>query len=188
MKLMKLAALAVLIVFGAAMAQEVEKKVELKVMVAGDEASEVHWVSDDMGFELDDLAIGETRTIAGDSGRDVTVTRTEAGMQFNIDGETVVVPDIGAHEAHMAFIDVDDVHTDMDIDVEVIGEGAHVMSAHHPNHAKRSVVFGPFIRSSTRPSAAVGWRFVPATTTAKHWRQGRQARSRAGCPMASSAW
>ena len=98
MKLMKLTALAMLLAFGVVMAQEVEKKIELKVMVSDDgsgDDKEIHWVSDDL--DLDDLAVGESKTITGESGREVTVTRTDDGMQFDIDGETVVVPDMGAH-------------------------------------------------------------------------------------------
>lgn len=144
MKLIKLAALATIMVCGAAFADEVEKKVELKVVVAGDgagDASEIHWVSRDA--DLDDLEVGETRTLTGESGQEVTVTRTEDGMQFKVAGETIVVPDVGAHGTHMAFIGADGEHEEVDVevigmdgeevDVRVIGGGAHMMRAHHPD-------------------------------------------------------
>lgn len=144
MKLMKLAALAVIMVFGAALADEVEKKVELKVVVAGDGAegaSDIHWVSSDA--DLDDLAVGESRTLTGDSGQEVTVTRTEDGMQFEIEGETIVMPEAGAHGKRMAFIGAGGEHEEIDVevigvdgeevDVRVIGDGAHMMRAHHPD-------------------------------------------------------
>jgi len=147
---MRLAALAVLMVFGAAMAQETEKKIELKIMVADDASGEdpdVHWVSD-ADFELDDLAIGETRTLTGESGREVTVTRTDEGMQFNVDGETVVMPDLGQHGAHMAFVNAGGEHED--VDVRVIGDGAHVMRAHHPEGI--TIVSGEPLDDSVRES------------------------------------
>jgi hypothetical protein len=146
MKLMKLTALAMLLAFGVVMAQEVEQKIELKIMVSDDgsgDDNEIHWVSDDL--DLDDLAIGESKTITGESGREVTVTRTDDGMQFDIEGETVVVPDMGAHGTHMAFVSADGDPGDIDvrvmkmdgvhedIDIEVMGDGAHMMQAHHPD-------------------------------------------------------
>jgi len=146
MKLIQLSALAVLMAFGVASAQDVEKKMELKVVVAGDGAGdghEVHWVSDDAGLE--DLAIGESKTITGESGREVVVTKTEDGMQFEVEGETVMVPDMGAHGTHMAFVDAEGGHGDIDvrvmkmdgmhqdIDIEVMGDATHMMRAHHPD-------------------------------------------------------
>jgi hypothetical protein len=146
MKLMKLTAIAVLLAFGVVTAQEVEKKIELKVMVSDDgsgDDKEIHWVSDDL--DLDDLAVGESKTITGESGREVTVTRTNDGMQFDIEGETVVVPDMGAHGTHMAFVNADGDPGDIDVrvmkmdgvhenvDIEVMGDGAHMMQAHHPD-------------------------------------------------------
>lgn len=138
MKLIKLAALAVLMTFGSAMAQEVEKKMEVKVMVKSDdstEPTELNWVSDDA--DLENLAVGESKTLTGESGEEVTVTRTEDGMQFDIDGETIVLPEMdgmGHHGEHMVFVSKEGAH-DMeveDIDVRVVGHGSGMMQAHHP--------------------------------------------------------
>ena len=162
MKLMNIAALAVLVAFGTVMAQEVEKKIELKVMVAGDGAEgehEFHWVGD--GLDLEDLAVGESRNITGESGKEVIVTRTEEGMQFEIEGETVVMPDMGAHGAHMAFIG-DGEHGDIEVkvmqmdggdenvDVRIIGEGSHRMQAHHPEGVM--IVSGTALDDSVKES------------------------------------
>lgn len=145
MKILKFATLAVLMVFGTVCAQEVEKKMEFKIVVDSDGSSEpgvVSWSSD--GEDLENLAVGESRTISSGSGEDVIVTRTEAGMEFNVNGETVVVPDMGQHGTTMAFVNADgvhEVHGDIDVDVmafdggetvdvKVIGGGAHAMRAH----------------------------------------------------------
>lgn len=143
MKLTRFAALAVLLCLGTAYAQDVEKKIELKIVVAGDGASDFTWTGD--GEDLSDLAIGETRTLSSDSGQDATVTKTESGLEFNVNGETVVMPDIGAHGTHMAFVGADSVHEpggDVEVevmsldgehetvDVKVIGGGAHAVRAH----------------------------------------------------------
>ena len=137
MKLIQLTALAVLMAFGVASAQDVEKKMELKVVVAGDGASdghEVHWVSDDAGLE--DLAVGESKTITGESGSEVVVTKTENGMQFEVEGETIMVPDMGAHGTHMAFVDAEGGHGDIDVRVM---KGMATGYLDYPNPAMRQI-------------------------------------------------
>lgn len=132
MNTLKLAALVILMACGAAIAQEVEKKMEIKVMIAGhggDEASEIHWSSNDMDFDLQDLAVGESRTIDSESGKTVIVTRAEEGFNFNIDGKTIMMPDMGAHGTHMAFVDAGAIHEAIDIDVT---SDVHIMRAHDP--------------------------------------------------------
>ena len=150
MNVLKLATLAVLLIFGAAMAQEVEKKMEIKVMIAGDgsdDATEMHWSSDDMDFDVQDLAVGETRTIESESGKTVTITRAEEGLSFNIDGKTVMMPEMGAHGTHMAFLGDGAVHEDIDIDVT---SNVHVMRAHHPEGV--TIVSGKPLDDSVKDS------------------------------------
>jgi hypothetical protein len=133
MNILKLAILAVLMAVGAAMADdvEIERKMEIKVMVSDDDtgdASGMHWVSNNMNFDLDDLAVGESRTIESESGKTVMVTRAEEGFSFDVDGKTVMMPDMGAHGAHMALVG-DSAMQDFDVDVTSDG---HVVRAHHP--------------------------------------------------------
>jgi len=130
-----LAALAILAVFGTALADEqVERKMAVKVVVDDDastDASAVHWSSDAMDFDLQDLSVGETRSIESESGQPVTVTRGEDGFTFDIDGQSIVMPDVGEHAAHMAFIDTDGM--DHDIDVQIIGQNMgdrHALGPH----------------------------------------------------------
>lgn len=124
MNSVKLATLAILTAFGVAVADdEVERRVEVKVVVEGDvsaDGSAIHWSSAAMDFDLQDLAVGETRSIDSESGQPVTVTRGEDGYTFDIDGQSVTMPDLGEHPAHMAFLETDGM--DRDIDVEVIGD------------------------------------------------------------------
>ena len=136
MKMNRLTALVVLVVFGAAQAQDEEKQVELKVIVAGDGAGdtkEFHWVGDPAG--LHDLAVGESRTITAEDGSQVVVTHTEDGMQFDIDGETVVLP--GPPPPRMAFHGAHGVAVvqgeDTDVDFTVMDGGPHMFRAHHPD-------------------------------------------------------
>lgn len=147
MNRLKLAALATLLVFGAAMAQEVEKKMQIKVIVAGDQASAVNWTSDAMDFDMQDLAIGESRTFENDSGESVTIMRAEEGFSFDVDGETIMMPDIGAHGTHMAFVDAGGIHEAVDIDIDA---NVHVMTAHHPEGV--TIVSGKPLDQSVKDS------------------------------------
>ena len=141
MKALELTAFAVLLTIGLASAQEAEKKVELEIVVAGDgpgDGAEIRWVGD--GNDLEGLAIGESRRITDESGREITLTRTGDGMQIDVDGETISLPDVGLHGQRMAFVDTTGGNFDVevmdtdgeDVDVEFVAGSAHVMQAHHP--------------------------------------------------------
>lgn len=134
----KLAVLATLLALGAAHADEVEKRVEMKMVVTGDDHQTITFDSNAAGFEPSDLAVGETRTIPNDSGRAITMTRTESGLQIDVDGKTIELPDVGAHGEHMMMVDAMDVDVDvthtgtmaLPVDVEVLG--SHAIRAHGP--------------------------------------------------------
>ena len=138
MKYWKLVVLATLLALGAAHADEVEKRVEMKMVVTGDDHETITFDSNAAGFEPSDLAVGETRTIPNDSGRAITMTRTESGLQIDVDGKTIELPDVGAHGEHMMMVDAIDVEVDvthtgtmaLPVDVEVLG--SHAIRAHGP--------------------------------------------------------
>lgn len=132
-----------LLATAAVSAQEEEKQVELKIVVAGEageDGSEMHWISDDLDFDPAELAVGESRTLTGKSGDTVTVTRTEAGIKFDIEGESIEIPHMPQHGTQMAFVGMNSDH-EMDVqvldgeevDVRIIGDGPHIMRAHHPD-------------------------------------------------------
>ena len=130
MHTLKPAALAILLIFGTATAQEIEKKIQMKVMLVGDggeETSDVSWSSDHLDFDMQDLAVGESRTIENEDGQTVIITRAEAGFDVDVDGNTVRMPDIGAHEMHMASVGDRVIHEEIDVDSSM-----HVMKSHHP--------------------------------------------------------
>jgi len=93
------------------------EKRETHVKILTDDADGAfEWHSSDPNADFSDLEVGESKTITGDDGEEVTVTRTEAGLEFDVDGKKIQL---------MEFIDDDDVT--IDIDVLHDGEDGHVV-------------------------------------------------------------
>ena len=160
MKFLKLAILAATLVFGAALA-DVEEKREMKIVVQGttdDDGTSFHWVSNDAGFDMQNMQVGETHSIVDESGRSVLITRQEEGFQFDVDGKTVVVPDMGAHG--MAIAAGSDVTADFDIEVigdhhAMMGDEAHnvaIFSAGPHEASGVTIISGEPLDDSTRES------------------------------------
>lgn len=86
------------LVASAAIASE-EYRSEIKIAIEsdGDEPQVFKWHSDDPGTDLSTLEVGESRTLSGDDGREVTVTRSGDGLEFNVDGRTIEMPHDGHH-------------------------------------------------------------------------------------------
>ena len=174
MKPIKFAVLAAFLALGSAFAQEVEKKMEFKIVVDGENAdgsNALSWSTD--GEDIEGMAVGESRTISMDGGKEIIVTKTEAGMEFNVNGENIVVPDMGAHGTHMAFVSADGVHEidgDMDVevktfssgdetvDVRVIGAGTHAMPVHEAVGGGTIISGDPSKNAVSRRVGLVGMR------------------------------
>jgi hypothetical protein len=136
MNTLKLAILASSMIVGAALAddaaQTAEKEMTIQVVVAGDgtgEGATINWTSNDPNMDLHNMQIGESQSIVDDAGRAILVTKVEEGLKFDVDGESVVIPDMGEHGTHMALISADGINgIDHDVDVQVIGSG-HAMAS-----------------------------------------------------------
>ena len=138
MKTLNLAALAVTIIFGTALAnaQETEHEIKMQIIVTGDGSdgeNVINWTSNDPNIDLQNMQIGESQAIVDDSGRSILVTKEAEGLRFDIDGESIVIPDFGemenVHGTTMAFASTDGMQTiDHDIDVQIIGAG-HAMAS-----------------------------------------------------------
>jgi len=100
------------LIASAAVASE---KRETHVKILTDDADGVfEWHSSDADFS--DLEVGESKTIMGEDGKEVTVTRTADGLEFDVDGKKIQL---------MEFIDDGEVTVDIDV---IHGDGAeHVI-------------------------------------------------------------
>ena len=128
MKTLTLMTLGLTLIFSTAALADVEEKHEMKIVVQGvsaDDSTSFHWVSDDSGFDMQNMQVGETHSIVDESGRAVLITRQESGFELDIDGKKTVIPDMGEHDWSLA--GGGDFTTD--VDVEVIGDH-QMMSAH----------------------------------------------------------
>lgn len=67
----------------------------------------VYLAGEGSDFQVDELAIGETRTVTGPMGEIITMTRTDEGMTIDMNGETITVPPPGVHGVHMGPIAVE---------------------------------------------------------------------------------
>jgi len=126
MKILKLAVMAVLLTFAATTFAQEEHEMKFEVIVeegGSDQSSRIHWTSDNADFDIQDMQVGESRSIVDDDGRAILITRGEDGFKMDVDGKTIdlpMMPGMGAHGAHMAFVD----GGDMDVDVQVIGSSS----------------------------------------------------------------
>lgn len=83
------------------------EKRETHVKILTDDADGAfEWHSSDPNADFSDLEVGESKTITGDDGKEVTVTRTESGLEFDVDGKKIQL---------MEFIDDGDVAVDIDV-------------------------------------------------------------------------
>lgn len=99
----------------AAMAGE-EHRTQIKIAVDGDGMDHqfIEFDGSDSDIDLQSLEVGESKTLTDTGGKEVTVTRTEKGLEFDVDGETIEFDHLpgGMHGKH-------------DIDIEIDGREMH---------------------------------------------------------------
>ena len=113
----------------------------------GDGEIRIELDSDDIGFNLDELQEGESRSIVDKSGQSILVTRTAEGYTFDVDGKTIDMPMLGGDHDKMVWVD-EDGDTDVDFHVmrkaKFIGEdhmdSTMIMSAEPIDEATQQVI------------------------------------------------
>lgn len=86
-----LAAMLLLLPLAAAADEHIEREIKIKIVTDAGEA---------LDLDLGDLEVGDTRQFFTDDGTEVTVTRTEAGYQVEVDGETETLFIPSLHGGH----------------------------------------------------------------------------------------
>jgi hypothetical protein len=123
-------------------------KMDIKV-IADDGATHLTLDSDELGFNLHDMQVGENRSIIDKEGRSILVTRGEENFSFNIDGKTIEMPIFDGHGDgnvwaskvdHMAAIDVRVMHDGMAPNVTVDTEGVMIFSGKEIDEATQQII------------------------------------------------
>ncbi len=86
-----------------------EHKMKVKVVTDSGDGSEprvVEWHDD--GTTIDDLEVGESKTITDDHGNEITLTRTEKGLEVEVEGENIELP----HDKHANMVFIGDGDTE----------------------------------------------------------------------------
>ena len=110
--------------------------------------------SDDAGFDLQGLAVGETRAVTDASGNVANISRTEGGFEVEVAGETIVLGDPGlgdlGAEQDFAMHMHGDAHA-VDVDTDVVIEGARKIRIVKTGDADNiTVISGGAIDEATR--------------------------------------
>lgn len=126
------------------------EQMKMKIAVVEDDghgAIRIELHSDDIGFNLEELQEGESRSIVDKSGQSIVVTRKADGFTFDVDGETIDMPMFEGDHDSMVWID-EDGKTDVDVHVmrkaKFIGEdhlgSTMIMSAEPIDEATQQVI------------------------------------------------
>lgn len=120
MNLKKIAVLIAVCLFAttAFAGEKIHHKVEV-VVIGADHDGETRLVldSDDLGFDLHDMQVGENQSIVDKDGRAILVTRTEEGFTFDVDGKTINMPLFEGHGGPSVWFGDGDHMSDIDIRV-----------------------------------------------------------------------
>lgn len=85
--------------------EEQRTKIEIEIDDDASGHQSFKFDSDDAGFNLDDMAVGETRELTGEAGNTAQVTRTEDGFEMDVNGEKIDLSGMhemgGPHAIHM---------------------------------------------------------------------------------------
>ncbi len=93
-----------LMLSAAALASEMQRHVELRIDARQGQSGAVEsfrFDSEEAGFDLAELQLGESRSYIDKEGNNLFVVRTEAGFDFDLNGRKISLPDITSEDLHM---------------------------------------------------------------------------------------
>jgi hypothetical protein len=101
-----------------------ESQRELQVVIAEDDAAggepiRIELSGEELGFDLQELQLGESRAVVDSAGRSILITRTDKGYDFEVDGRTISMPAFGHHAEGIGIVDL----AEDEFDVEVMNSG-----------------------------------------------------------------
>ena len=106
------------------------EQMKMKIAVVEDDGHgdiRIELDSDDIGFNLEELQEGESRSIVDKSGQSIVVTRKADGFTFDVDGKTIDMPMLGGDHDGLVWVDKDG---DADVDVHVMRNATFIGEDH----------------------------------------------------------
>ncbi len=92
---------------------------------AGGEPIRIDLSGEELGFDLQDLQFGESRSVVDRSGRSILITRTEQGYDFEVDERTISMPAFEHPAEGVAIVDL----SEGEFDVKVMNSGHAIAAA-----------------------------------------------------------
>jgi hypothetical protein len=134
-----------------------EQQTKIEVAISDDDSGEQRFIFDsqDAGFDLQSMQVGESRSITDRNGTTADVRRTEDGFELDLNGKTIDLPgmqeDDGLHGEHdvEVLIDADDVD-----DVKVVKGARKVKVIKSGTADGITIISGPEISAATRQRIA----------------------------------
>ena len=95
------AGLCALLVVNASAGEQQKTRIEIAIDDDSNEQTSFVFDSEDAGFDLQSMLVGESRSITDRSGNTADLRRTEDGFQLDIGGKTIELPGLaGDHAVH----------------------------------------------------------------------------------------
>jgi hypothetical protein len=126
------------------------EQMKMKIAVVEDDGHgdvRIELDSDDIGFSLEELQEGESRSIVDKSGQPIVVTRKADGFTFDVDGKTIDMPMLGGDHDSKVWVSKDG---DADVDFHIMKnatfiskdhmDGTMIMSAEPIDEATQQVI------------------------------------------------
>jgi len=130
MRIKQLTMLAVIGLFATAVwsGEEMHHTMKIAIIEAdGDSETRIELDSDELGFNLHEMQVGENRSIVDKEGRSILVTRGEDNFTFEVDGKTIDMPLFDGHDGRNVWVSKGDFAPDVDFDVRVMHHGSGPM-------------------------------------------------------------
>lgn len=131
MKFKQFAVLVVIGLFATTVWSGEEMRHTMKIAIVeadGDSETRIELDSDDLGFNLHEMQVGENRSIVDKEGRSILITRGEENFSFEVDGKTIDMPLFGGHDGANVWVSKGEFAPDFDVDVRVMHEGMAPMA------------------------------------------------------------
>ena len=117
--------------------EEVHTKMKMIVVDGHDDGeTRIELDSDELGFDLHDMQVGENQAIVDSAGRNILVTREQDGFSIDVEGKTIKLPAFdGSHDR----VWVEKIGADEDVDVHVIHDETHEQDGQNIKIIKKKI-------------------------------------------------